>query len=81
MKVKFELEDMDYAYIHDVVIDATNKNLSKTEIHAFVEQLPLYIKAEASACGFSDTCVRDRIYTWLRKDIQNRENQCLSTKN
>lgn len=73
MKVKFELEDMDYAYVHDVVIDAINKNLSKAEVHSLVDQLPSHIKAEAVAWGFGDTCVRDQIYTWCEKTFKTEE--------
>ena len=68
MDLKLKLDDMDYAHVHDVLCDLTNKKFTRQEIDEIIEQLPQHILGEAYAWGFSDTCVRDQIYAWFKEN-------------
>ena len=71
MKVKYELEEEDYGYIHDVVLDAIGEDFN----HAIIKMLFMKLLsvnkglvAEAARWGWSDTCVRDDLWKYMQTE-------------
>ena len=67
---KIIFSDGEWDRMHDVVLDAGNKSLSKEELIVLYSKLPEHIQADAVHWGLNDTVVRDNIYDWV---LDNKE--------
>ena len=74
MKLEKSIDDMEYAHLHDVLLEASDKDFSNKEIDEIIEKMPIHIKCEAFSAGFSDTCVRDQVFVWYRDKIMKEVN-------
>ena len=71
MQIDVKLDEMDYAYVHDVLIEATwdedskkGKDFSNEEIDLILKDVPKNIISIAYSWGFGDTVFRDNLYEW-----------------
>ena len=79
MKLELEIDDHDYASLHDCLYNLTEKDFSREELDLVIEKLPTHIKGEIFSWGIADTCVRYQIYVWYRDNVM-KEQQCLKAK-
>ena len=68
MKLEREITEHEYAYLHDVLYDVTDKHFTNEEIDEVINKMPDHIKLDAFAWGFSDTCVRDKVFEWYKEE-------------
>jgi len=67
MHVQIELEKHDYDNLHDVILDATGRNLENKSILGLWKEIPMDIKGIAIEWGTSDTVFRDEFHSWITK--------------
>lgn len=70
MEVTVRLDDYDYRYLHDIILNALD--IEPTKITSeFIDEvwkaLPERIQHTAIEWGTSDTVFREEAYTWLEK--------------
>ena len=69
MKLERDIAKDEYAHLHDLLYDLTDKHFSNEKLDEIIERLPSHLKAEGFEWGFSDTCVRDQIYVWYKDNV------------
>jgi hypothetical protein len=78
-----QFEKNEWNHLHDVVLSATwdtsKLKLSQSELEDLFKELPEHIKEDAYHWGLNDTVVRDSIYVWIKKNIQEREDDLLTS--
>ena len=63
----FNFNDNEWAHFHDVVLTATGKNLSRTELEPIFHSLDEELKADSVRWGLNDTIVRENIIYELKQ--------------
>lgn len=66
-KQKLSIEEINC--IHDVLVDLNIQPTNKL-IKNVIYTLPLEIKKEAEIWGYTDTVVRDNIWTFVKENLQ-----------
>lgn len=61
-----DIDNNDYAMLHDVVWDSVGKDMSHEELDVLIRKMPEYIISNAAEWGFSDTVVRDDVFKWVK---------------
>ena len=70
IKIERVFTKNDWDHLHDVVVNATDKNLNRDELENVFKELPHSIRLIAMEWGMNDTVFRDNVYKWL--DKQNK---------
>lgn len=70
MKIEFEISEQELNIIQDILGQFTNfeKQFSKEQLENFVKNLPEDILLEGLKWGFSDTEVREKIYSYIEQN-------------
>ena len=58
-------EDGEWGYLHDVVYEVLDKQMTNKELETLFRSLPSNLKEDAFHWGLSDSVVRDNIYEYL----------------
>ena len=65
MKYKVEFDKNDFNVLHDIILNALNKNLNNEKIIEYWDNIPEDIKLDVLRWGLNDTLIKDKIYDWL----------------
>lgn len=56
--------------VHDLLLEHGYNSPKDRVVDMICYVIPKDIKAEASVWGWSDTCVRESVYAWMKTNIQ-----------
>lgn len=62
-------EDNGAGYLHDVMLEATGKSYSESEIILIWNELPEHIQNIAHCWSLSDTVFRDEAFVYIKETI------------
>jgi hypothetical protein len=60
----------EWHHFHDVVFEATRKDLEVDQLRTVFNQLPGHIQSIAYEWGFSDTVFGDNAYVYIRDNLE-----------
>lgn len=56
--------------VHDLLLEHGYDSPKDRVVDMICYIIPKSIKADAAEWGWSDTCVRESIYAWMKKNVQ-----------
>ena len=68
---QIDIEELDP--LHDVIVMATDKVPTETELKDCVRQLPWHIVSEAISYGWNDTEVRENAYRYIESKEESND--------
>jgi hypothetical protein len=70
MKFKLFIEPEDISDLHDVIYDLIGEHPTPEYTLELIQQMDTVIIGTALSWGWSDTVVRDSVYTWLEQHLK-----------